>query len=85
MKFVEIYKLKNDGTQRVIAVCKMEGNKAVCEGDKIFTENLKKDGVFDYSKDSDKNLFFKDGIKFLSNLKFAFSSGYLNASDIKEE
>ncbi len=87
MQFVEIYELKNDGSQGVIAVCKLLNNEAICEGEKSFIENLKQRGVLDYS-DSSKSpaqkIFPKDGLRFLEQLKYNFKSGYLNASDIKE-
>lgn len=85
MKFVEIYKIENDGSQKVVATCKLTGKKIECEGDKVFIENLKIQGIPDYSSKPEKNIFPEDGIKFLENLKFAFKSGYLNASDIKEK
>lgn len=86
MKFVEIYKTQNDGSQSVLATCKLIGNIVMCEGDKVFIENLEKEGIFDYLQPETKiKLFPKDGIKFLENLKLAFKSGYLNASGVKEE
>lgn len=86
MPYVEFYKLQNDGTQKMIAVCKLKDGKTICEGDKILIENLKQKGVFDYSSgQKGENLFLKDGLKFLENLKYNFASGYLNASDIKED
>lgn len=86
MKFVEIYKLENNGDQKVIATCKLSDSGVVCEGDSVFIKNLEKNGICDYS---DKNLesgklFPKDGIKFLENLKFAFRSGYLVATEVQE-
>ena len=85
MAKVEIYKLQNDGTQTIVVACKLEDNKVICEGeDKIFIENLIKDGITDYSGDERNILFPKDGLKFLEQLKYNFKSGYLNASEIKE-
>lgn len=88
MKYVELYKLHNDGSQKVIATCYLNDNGEVeCEGDQTLTENLKREGIKDYSKTNSINLsklFFKDGLKFLEQLKFNFTSGYLNASDVKE-
>lgn len=83
MKFVEIYKIQNDGTQRVIAVCKLVSEAVVCEGEKPLIENLER-GILDDSKDALKKLFPKDGISFLERLPFVFTSGYLNASEVKE-
>ena len=83
MPYVEIYKLKNDGSQEVIATCKLIDENIKCDGDKIFIENLEKDGIRDYTNTKEsKALFMKDGIRFLENLKLNFKSGYLNASDI---
>lgn len=86
MKFVEIYKLQNNGEQRVIATCKFADPGVICEGDAIFINNLERDGIRDYSNKDVRagRLFSKDGIKFLENLKFAFQSGYLVATDIQE-
>lgn len=85
MKFVEIYKIQNNGSQRVIAKCKLVDEIAICEGDKVFVENLENEGVWDYSKKLFPKIFPKDGINFLEALRFNFKSGYLNASEIKEE
>ncbi|OGN08399.1 MAG: hypothetical protein A3J46_06745 [Candidatus Yanofskybacteria bacterium RIFCSPHIGHO2_02_FULL_41_11] len=86
MKFVEIYKLQNSGDQKVIVTCKLRDPVVICDGDPIFIKNLEKDGIRDYSnKDlGASKLFPKDGVKFLENLKFAFKSGYLVATDIQE-
>jgi len=85
MKFVEIYKLKNDGNQEIIGICRLGADGiVVCEGDTIFCDNLRRDGIIDYSSDGFRmRLFPKDGIKFLENLKFAFRSGYLVATEVK--
>ncbi len=81
MKYVEIYKLNNDGSQKVITICSLKGNRVICEGNKNFVKSLEKDGIIDYSNLREK-LFPKDGLNFLEQLKFNFKSGYLNASDI---
>lgn len=83
MPFVKIYQLKNDGHQEVIATCKLEGEVVVCEGDEALIANLERDGIVDYENPG-KFLFFKDGRKFLEQLKYNFKSGYLNASDVQE-
>lgn len=85
MKYVEIYKLQNHGSQKVLAVCKLVGEEVVCEGDKTFVKNLNQEGIFDYATESKEKIFPKDGRKFLEQLKFNFKSGYLNASDIKNK
>ena len=89
MKYVELYKLQNDGSQKIIATLYLnDGGEVECEGDPTLAENLKREGIKGYS-DADRNipskLFFKDGLKFLEQLKFNFTSGYLNASDVKEK
>lgn len=86
MIFVEIYKLQNDGSEKVVAVCKLASEDwAVCEGDEIFIRNLASEGIRDYSDETGQRwLFPKDGRKFLENLKFAFRSPYLSATDIQE-
>ena len=84
MSFVEIYKTKNDGTQEIMAICHLTDDFVVCEGNERLVKSLE-DGVLDYSSDdSNKKLFFKDGLKFLEQLKYNFKSGYLNASEVKE-
>jgi len=85
MKYVEIYKLGNNGNQEIIATCSLANGQVICRGDRDFVQYLEREGIFDYSDSSHKKLFFKDGLKFLEQLKFNFKSGYLNASDIKEE
>ncbi|MEK7508631.1 MAG: hypothetical protein AAB568_02125 [Patescibacteria group bacterium] len=84
MKKVEIYKLDSDGTQSVIAVCNLAGDKAICEGDVNLVANLEREGVRNYTGSTPEQLYPKDGLEFLKQLKHAFKSGYLNASDIIE-
>ena len=84
MRYVEIYKLKNDGSQEMFIICSLKGKQAICKGNENFVKSLEKDGIMDYSNPAEK-LFPKDGLKFLEQLKFNFQSGYLNASDIKEK
>jgi len=85
MKFVEIYKTQNDGNQKVVLICKLVDNVVVCEGDEQIKRNLETGGIHDYEKDDNKKIFLIDGIRFLRQLKFHFKSGYINASDIKED
>ena len=85
MKIVEIYQLQNNGDQRLIAFCKLTEQGVRCEGDEALVKNLIEQGVRDYSDASrEKKLFPTDGIKFLENLKWAFKSAYLMATDVKE-
>lgn len=84
MPYVELYKLQNDGSQKVIATCRVEGGVVCCDGDAILVHNLTVGGIKNYDNPEGEKLFFKDGIKFLEQLKFNFTSGYLNASEIKD-
>lgn len=85
MKFVEILKTQNDGSQQVVATCKLIGGKVVCEGGKGLIENLKNDGILDYSKNPPMHLYPKDGLLFLETLNSALVSGYLNATTVKDD
>lgn len=82
MPKVEIYKLNNDGSQSVLATCRLIGNEVVCDGDEVFVDNLKNEGIIDYSSEKKEKIYLKDGRKFLEQLKYNFKSGYLNASDV---
>ena len=62
MKYVEIYKLQNDGSQIVYATCKLVWEMVICEGDEILISNLTKDGIRDYSAARFKKVFPKDGL-----------------------
>lgn len=86
MKKVEIYKLEEDGTQTIIATCKLQPDNVVtCEGDEYLVAHLEKDGITDYLTNFHRIVFPRDGEIFLINLKHNFSSGYFNASDVIEE
>lgn len=86
MKYVEIYKLQNDGSQKILAICRLVDDVVVCEGDEIFVQSLTEDGIFDHeSKPPRRKLTFADGIKFLEQLRHNFTNGYLNASDVKND
>ncbi len=84
MKFVEIYKLQNDGSQKTIVTFRLDEDKIVADGDEIFIGNVKERGIINYSKEGAEKFGFDDGILFLEQLQFNFKSGYLNASKIKE-
>ena len=45
---VEIYRLNNDGTQKIIAVCRLENNLVVCDGEEPFLDYLSKEGIKNY-------------------------------------
>jgi hypothetical protein len=68
MPFVEIYKLQNDGSQKIIATCRLVGDVVECEGDGVFVNNLSKEGIYNYSAPEKSMLFPKDGMKFLEQL-----------------
>jgi len=85
MKFVEIYRLQSDGTQKVIAECKQIDSTVEVIGDPMLAMQLNHDGIIDYTSKENKKLFPADGEKFLDQLKHYFKSGYINASDIKEK
>lgn len=88
MLCVKIYKLNNNGSQDILATCRLleEGGSVNCESaNAIFVQNLKRDGIKDYSSSGEKRLFFPNGRKFLEQLKFNFNSAYLSASDVIKE
>jgi hypothetical protein len=86
MKFVEIYKLQNDGSQQIIARCDLVDGVVILSGeDAKLKSYLEEEGINYYSSGDRKKLFPKDGQAFLEQLKYNFKSGYLNASDILEE
>ena len=85
MPFVEIYKTNNDGLQEIAAICELNKEFVVCKGEKIFIENLKKDGIYNYSRSPHQKIFPKDGLHFLEQLKYNFKSGYFNASEVKDD
>lgn len=83
MKYVEIYALQNDGTQKRVAVCSLKDSEVICEGEgqELITA-LNQEGIKNYS--GDRMLFMKDGLKFLEQLEYNFDTGYLNATGIFE-
>lgn len=85
MKYVEIYKLNKGGSQEVLLTCMLSSDKVVFEGSENLINNLKKEGILDYSSEERRVLFPDDGLLFLEQLKYHFKSGYLNASDILEK
>ncbi len=87
MKVVEIYKLENNGDQTILATCSLEAEVVMCEGEGIFVENLKNVGISNYTGDrgTKERLLPEDGLLFLENLKYAFRSGYLMATDVLEK
>ncbi len=84
MKFVEIYKTRNDGSQCVVATCTLASGKVICKGDEAFVKNLESEGIFNYLETMPEKIYPEDGLMFLENLRFSFRSGYLNASEVRE-
>ena len=85
MKFVEIYRTQDDGSQKVIAECNLTEAVVEIVGDPMLAMQLMYDGIIDYSAPGKKRLYPKDGVKFLEQLKNYLKNGYTNASDIKEK
>lgn len=77
----EIYKLNNDGSQSTIGVCTLENNRVTCAGNLKLVRLLDL-GILD--RETGGTIYPTDGLKFLSNLKYHFKSGYLLASDIMQ-
>lgn len=85
MTYVELYRLQNNGDQEVIVTCMLQENGVVlCNGNEAILNNLQTEGIKDFSNSKPSRLFPKDGKVFLEQLQYNFSSGYLNASHIKE-
>ena len=84
MPYVEFYKLNNDGSQKIIAVCRLRDGQVDFEGDENLIKNLREQGINDYRDQNNNKLFPKDNLDFLQQLAFNFKSGYLNASEVKE-
>lgn len=86
MKYVELYRLQDDGLQRVVLRCMLNNQgKVICEGDPTLKASFETKGIEDFKTPGGVGLFPKDGIRFLEQLSYNFSSGYLNASQIKGE
>lgn len=85
MAEVKILKLNKDGTQKTIAVCRLEGEMVTCTGDEDLVQDLMSNGITDYSSNPPKKVFPKDGISFLRQLRHHFKSGYLNATAVLED
>ena len=85
MAKVEIYKLNDDGSQSVIATCRLVNNKVVCYGYKSLDDYLSNVGIYDYSTTPPQQIFPSHGSKFLQQLKYNFSSGYFNATEVIDE
>lgn len=86
MPYVEFYKLQNDGSQIIIATCTLNvDGTAACDNEKL-TKDFVENGIRDRNDAKhETRLYTKDGLRFLENLRYAFSSGYLNASEVKND
>lgn len=86
MKIVRVYKTLNNGEQQALAECKLnEDNIVACTGDADFVNFLTKEGIKNYSSIDPMTLYAKDGLIFLSNLKFNYKSGYIDATEVMDE
>lgn len=86
MPKVDIYRLDNSGEQKIVVTCWLEKDSVVLEGEnKILIENLRNNGIKDYSSDTGARLFPEDGLVFLENLEHHYKSGYLNASEVSNK
>jgi len=87
MKYVEIYKLENDGEQKVVLVCFLrdDGTVKLKGSGEQLAKNLEEAGIKNYLSKTPETLFPKDGLPFLQNLSHYFTSGYMNASEVKEK
>src|SRR3989338_5463308 len=50
MPYVELYKLQNNGSQKVVAVCRLKDDVVHCEGDTVLVSNLMIGGIKDYDR-----------------------------------
>jgi hypothetical protein len=84
MKYVEIYKLGNDGSQKVTLRCFLNdaGIVEITGENEQLAKNLVRAGIKNYLQETPKTLFPTNGLHFLQNMKYYFTSGYLNASDV---
>lgn len=85
MKKVTIYKTRTPEMDQVPVVEALfdEAGQVTFTGDQTIIANLAHDGIPDH-ENREKTLFPADGLPFLENLKYSFSSGYLNATDVTE-
>ena len=77
MRQIKIYRLQENGKQKVVVLCTYDGNEAKLEGEKSFVDHLTKNGQKD--RRNNKILYPKDGKEFFELLKKNFNSPYLSA------
>lgn len=85
MTRIEILRLKEDGSQEVLASGKLSGDIVELEGDPRFVEIISTHGILDRSSSPPQRLFPRDGERFMKALEPALSSGYLSVKETQEE
>jgi len=87
--FVELFELDQNANQKKIATFKLSDESDVVQidgdHDHRVIVNIKGEGIFDYKYARPRKLYPYDGMNFLENLKYHFRSGYLLATDVKEQ
>ena len=87
--FVELFELDQNANQKKIATFKLSDESEIVEvdgdHDHSVIANIKGEGIFDYKYARPGKLFPYDGMNFLENLKYHFRSGYLLATDAREQ
>ncbi len=78
MPQIEIYRLKDDGTQEVLVTGKLlENNFLDLQGDLTFIGQLTENGVLDKSVRPPVRVFPDEGARFMTLLKKNLQSGYI--------
>ena len=87
--FVELFELDRDANQKKIATFRLmeESGVVEIEGDheNSIIKSIQWEGIFDYKYARPGKLYPYDGMSFLENLKYHFRSGYLLATDVKQQ
>ncbi|HEY4474717.1 MAG TPA: hypothetical protein VJC06_02240 [Candidatus Paceibacterota bacterium] len=87
--FVELFELDQNANQKKIATFKLSEESGVVEIDGDHSHrviaDIKREGIFDYKYARPRKLYPYDRMNFLENLKYHFRSGYLLATDVKEQ
>ncbi len=88
--FVELFELDRNANQKKIATFKLvdgENGPVKIEGDyeHPVVRGIQGEGIFDYKNARPGKLYPNDGMSFLENLKYHFRSGYLLATDVKNQ
>ena len=78
MSQIEIFRLKDDGSQEVLATGTLSENNMVhFEGDERFIKQLTTNGVLDKSVHPPVKIFPNEGARFIEILKKNLHSGYI--------